>query len=405
MQGHRACAGAGRTLVLTLEDRWKLRGIAMDRLTRYLMRQFALSGAIVALVLTLIVLLPQSLRLFEFALERGVPLPALFEMTVLLAPSLLAYLLPIGLFAGVLFTLNKLTGDRELVVMRAAGASQLYLARPALLLALLVALFCYVITLYVSPTSYRGYKDLRLFYRNSFANVLLREGRFTSPLEGVTVYVRTRQSNGDLRGILVHDARVRQLPVTWLAESGAVIAGEAGTQVVMFNGNRQEVNPASGQLTLVYFERGVLDLDFLEQSLAIRGYDATERYLDELLFPEAAIAGGRRNALIVEGLRRLSLPLLSFGYVLIALGALLTGDLNRRGQGWRVFAAIGLVALLQIADLASASLATRTPSLRPLACAAPPLAAALGATWLLYRPRGWLAYLGRLRWRTSGAAS
>ena len=57
-------------------------------------------------------------------------------LVVLLLPTFLGVALPITTFCAVLFVYNKLTMDSEMVVMRAAGLSQLQLAMPALLVAL-----------------------------------------------------------------------------------------------------------------------------------------------------------------------------------------------------------------------------------------------------------------------------
>ena len=45
-------------------------------------------------------------------------------------------ILPIAVFAAVMFTYNRLLVDSELVVLRAGGCSQFMIARPAIILAI-----------------------------------------------------------------------------------------------------------------------------------------------------------------------------------------------------------------------------------------------------------------------------
>jgi lipopolysaccharide export system permease protein len=364
----------------------------VNAISRYLLRQLLFATAMVAGILTLLVVLLRSLGLVDLVINRGASFGTLAEMTVYLAPPIIAQLLPIGLVAGVLFTFARLNAERELVVMRAAGMSQLDLARPVLALALLVSLACFSITLYFGPVSQQAYRELQFAARSGLAQLLVREGRFNTPLDRVTVYVRVREQNGDLRGIIVHDARNRQRPTTWMAESGRIVMTEAGPQVVMFNGNRQEVGASAGQLTLVYFERGAIDIAALDPALGYRPPSGGERFLPQLFDPEPEV-GARRNTLFVEGLRRIATPLLPFGYALIALAALLTGDLNRRGQTLRIVAAIGATVALQLADAGIASLATGAPATRPLIFATPFGAAAFGLWLLVRRPRNYVARL------------
>ena len=56
------------------------------------------------------------------------------QLTSLLIPSFVAVILPITTFVVVQFVYQRLAGDRELTVMRAAGLSPWALARPALAL-------------------------------------------------------------------------------------------------------------------------------------------------------------------------------------------------------------------------------------------------------------------------------
>src|SRR3546814_19313686 len=110
--------------------------------------------------------------------------------------------------------------------MRAAGLSQLQLARPAIILAVAVTVGVYAISLYFLPLSFRNFKDLQNEFRNDFSAVLLQEGVFTALNENITVYVRQRSSDGELRGILVHDTRDPANPVTMLRSEARRVGKE-----------------------------------------------------------------------------------------------------------------------------------------------------------------------------------
>ena len=78
-------------------------------------------------------------------------------------------------------------------------------------------------------------------WRTAVDTLLLREGVFNNPAPGMTVYLRERGADGEFRGILVHDNRDRENPVTYMAERGALVVSESGPRVVMVNGNQQPV--------------------------------------------------------------------------------------------------------------------------------------------------------------------
>src|SRR4028119_203307 len=109
----------------------------MPRLDRYIFRQLALSLLAVTVGLAVLVWLTQSLRFIELVLDRGLSFLMFIALTGLLLPGFFAIILPIATFLVALFVYVRLSSDRELVVMRAAGISQWRLARPATGLALL----------------------------------------------------------------------------------------------------------------------------------------------------------------------------------------------------------------------------------------------------------------------------
>ena len=101
-------------------------------------------------------------------------------MTGLALPSLVAVIAPVALFAGILYTLNKLNGDSELVVMAAAGVSPARLLRPLALLS--VAVFAIVATVYVQllPWSFGAIENLTTFVRADFISNFARPGAFSN---------------------------------------------------------------------------------------------------------------------------------------------------------------------------------------------------------------------------------
>ena len=339
----------------------------MTQIDRYIFRQLLWTTLSVAFILTGVVWLTQSLRFVEMIINRGLSAPLFAYFTLLLLPTFLSVILPVALFAAVLFTYNRLLVDSELVVLRAAGMSPFGLGKPALMLAVLVTVIGYGLTLYFIPASYREFKDLQNLLRNSYSMVLLQEGVFNTIMKGVTVYVRRRTAEGELLGIIVHDSRVPGRPVTLMAEQGAIVAGEKGPRVVMANGNRQEISAKDGKLSLLYFDRYNFDLDTEGKAPAIRWREPRERFLDELFYPmDREKKLWMFQKLRMEGHYRLAQPLMTLSIVLIGLACLLVGEFNRRGNMRRVMAAVAVVLTLEVAFLGIKNIGEQAPQVTPL---------------------------------------
>jgi len=337
------------------------RGRQMRAINKYIFTQAFVATIAITLGLTFAIWLTQSLRLIDFIVNRGLPASTFFSFIVLLVPSFVGIVLPIATFCSVLFVYYKMTMDSEIVVLRAAGVSQLQLARPALQLGMLATIAVYSITLYFLPASFRAFKDLQYRLRSDFTTVLLQEGTFNAVTAGITVYVRDRAANGELLGILVHDSRDLENPITMMAERGALVRSGDSPRVVMFKGNRQQRNLEDGRVSILYFDQYTVELAQLQDTALTRWREPKERFLMELFAKsESPHDIAYRSELIAEGHQRLVMPLYSFSFVLIGLAAILSGQFNRRGQTRRVLLAILLIAILEALALSLHDIANRT---------------------------------------------
>ena len=237
----------------------------MRRYQIYLARQLLGPFLLVAFSLTAVIWLSQSLRFIDLIVNKGLSLGTFLYLGMLLMPSFLGVILPIALFCALLFVFNRLTLDSEMISLRSAGRGPWGIAAPALVLATLVALLVYAINFYFTPASYREFKDRQFVIRGDYSTLLLQEGVFTPLGSGHTVYVRARGEGGVLLGILVHDERDPERPITMMAEQGELVRSDEGPRFVLLNGNRQEIDRERGQLSLLYFDRYALDLGELAE--------------------------------------------------------------------------------------------------------------------------------------------
>ena len=97
----------------------------LKRAQSYIFRQALVSALFIALTLTAVIWLTQAMRFIRLIVNKGLPIETFFYVTSLLLPSFLLITLPVGIFFATLFALNKMTNDRELVVLRSAGVSRL----------------------------------------------------------------------------------------------------------------------------------------------------------------------------------------------------------------------------------------------------------------------------------------
>ncbi|POF61881.1 LPS export ABC transporter permease LptF [Novacetimonas maltaceti] len=335
-------------------------------LDRYVLRQLLLALVATTGALALLIWLTQSLHFVSLVVGRGLSLRVFVQLTSLLIPSFVAVILPITTFVVVQFIYQRLASDRELTVMQAAGLSPFMMARPALLCALVSVMACYALNLWVVPASYHGFRQYEYQIRNKMAAFLIQDGVFTQVSDNMTVYIRTRDENGLLHGIMVEDDRQPDAQATILAEEGSLVIINDQPRVVLFNGSRQEIDHKTGRLNMLSFERNTIDLSAPHGTQA-RQPDANELPITALLHPNLRQFSPRdEKKMIIEAWRRLTSPLCAFSFAMIGLLSTLGGGFSRHGNIMRPVAATLAVVAVQALTLLVQNLASRNLALMPL---------------------------------------
>jgi lipopolysaccharide export system permease protein len=360
----------------------------MTLLDRYLFRQLALALLAVTVGLAALVWLTQSLRFIELVLDRGLSLAVFFELTSLLLPSFFSVILPITTFIVMLFVHLRLAGDRELVVMRAAGLSNWQIARPGLGLALIVVAVMSLLNFWLVPLSHAAFRQWQFEIRNQLVGVLLQEGVFSTVGNDLTVYARKRDADGTLRGILVHDQREAGGAVTILAQSGRITPGAEGPRVTLYDGVRQQMEKgpsgAPPRLSVLSFSENSVDLARVARTEETRSRDSRERSIAELLDPDPTEALRPREIrrFRAEAHQRMASPLTALSFALVGLAVALTGQFRRHGGGAGVALGIGVMVTLLALGLTIGNAAARRDGLIWLIWLHAALPAVISAWWL-----------------------
>ncbi len=315
----------------------------------YILKNLFIATIFIAVILTLVIFLTQSLKFLEIVINAGSSGSAFLILTTLALPRFIEIILPISVMAATLFLYNKMTIDTELIAMRASGYSSFNLARPAIIIGLFATIFLWSITMWVAPISLSKMQEMRQKLKTEFSTMLFKEGVFNQLGKGLTVYIKEKNNNGELLGLMIHDTRdSNNLPSTILAKRGVIIVSEKNQKVIVFDGSRQTYNPKSGILQRLSFDRYTIDLPEGGQ-IRKRWAQPDERTIIELLNPDHNVARDVENLreFSIEIHRRLTAPLLAFAFPLIALTILLLGPVDRRGQTFRIIISVIIIIVIQ----------------------------------------------------------
>lgn len=317
-------------------------------------------------------LLTQSLQTLDLIVENRQSAITFLKITLLALPQLIAIILPLSVFMSVLYALNRLHSDSELVVAKAAGFSAWQISSPAMRIAIYALIAHLLINLFVQPLSFRQMRAEILKVRTDIASQVVQEGKFVTPVKGLTVYARDIATDGQLKDILIYDAREDSGGTTHTAKRGNILREDSTVILSLENGNVQQ-ELEDGTVDVVEFENYTLDLSNVLAVDKVLRLKTSDRFLHELLYPPPMEFVSRkiRREYLAEGHARLSSPLYNLALVLLALCFMVRGEYLRLGYGRRIAACAFIGFLIRLTGFGLASAAEATPFLNYLQYAFP----------------------------------
>ena len=332
----------------------------MKKLDIYIAKQIGVGFLLVAFSLMSMLWLTQSLKFVEMVTDKGLPVYLFIEMTSLLMPRVFTILSPIALFVAVMFVYNRLITDSELIVMKAVGISSIVIAKAAIGVGILLAIFNIYVLNYGIPMAESKFRDLEYEVKNSFTKMMLREGTFTSFKNNMTVFIDEFLDDGSIKGIIVSDGKKPNQKVITVAENGMVEYTDIGPKILLRNGTRQVMNKSTGQFSSMTFDDYVVD--FGDVTVAKKKKEGVrEKGIKELFAAskDESIDLRDRRAFKVEAHRRMISPIFNLIFAMLACVGLLISNFNRRGQGKVITISILSMIAIQALDMSFLNMAKK----------------------------------------------
>lgn len=337
--------------------------------SRYVFRQAA--GAMVMIISSLsgVVWIALALRELDVVTSKGQNAGTLLAMTTLALPNLMALIAPFALLIAVMHTLNRLNGDSELIVMTASGATVSVVARPLILLAIIVMGAVAFVNHVGMPWSLRMLREYVVQVRTDLLTQVLQPGRFSSPEKGLTFHIRERDVNGDILGIIMHDTRAEKQTMSYLAERGVIVKQEGAAYMVMTGGHVISQDDMKEPPRIIVFDKYAFDLDSFEQHTSEEiDLKPRERYYSELVNPDPDSRFYKRNPgqFAAEFHERFATPLYPLAFVMIALAAVGNAQSTRQNRARNLVAGFAAAAGIRLAGLGLDNVISVKPDLTPL---------------------------------------
>ena len=320
----------------------------MRTVDRYLLLLMIRPFAVTITIALLTFLLGRMLGIFDLVLSRGGSIPVVLEILSLLLPRLVGLAVPIALFVAVLFTVMRLSEDREIDALQAMGVGLYRLLLPIMLFTVLLVGCTAMITEVVHPYASYRYKQLVHTVQNSEWMQAVAARTFYTGLTDKAIWVdHFDDDRGGMAGVVIFQENEDGTSLVTEADAARLYRSASDSSVVLRleRGRFINIDETGNQTKVVDFDTADVPYDFDQAErtkFRERGADELELTSLELLAswddPPAKLSRAQIqsefHARLARDVSILWLPLLAF-----ALGAAWR-------HGGRVPALVGGVAIL-----------------------------------------------------------
>jgi lipopolysaccharide export system permease protein len=311
-------------------------------------------------ILVLLIWFSRAVPFVRYITENGVEISQFLYLFVLILPWLLLVIIPVSLFIALLVSYNRLILSNEVTILKNSGLTKFQISKPALILALILSMVCASISFYVMPYANKQLRISRLNIQDNYTNLAFKPQTFET-LKNLTIYAQDRDELNQLSGILLYDQRKLDYSLTITAKTGRIVVEDNSALLYMENGTVQKFNNATAKSEILYFDNYIFNLSESQKGNSEFKWKAKERYLSELINPEAESSEaelGKYNSEIHE---RFTYPLFSLVFSLIAMSASLHGQFRRSGNSSNIILATIMASLFMISVITSYGLIESSP--------------------------------------------
>ena len=231
-----------------------MKKIIYSQLLKDITKFFLLSS----LSLSLIIWVIQAVNFLDYISEDGHGLVTYFNITLLNFPKIFSRIMPFCIFLSIFYTLIRYENKNELVIFWNIGINKIKFINIVIIFSLIFLFIQITLNALIVP---KTLDSAREYIRNSnvdFFPNLIKEKKFIDVVENLTIFVESKNSNGDLKNIYLKDLIKDGQSQIIYAESGKIVSENGLNYLILNNGSFIDIN--NNNLTRFAFQRTEINL-------------------------------------------------------------------------------------------------------------------------------------------------
>jgi len=219
----------------------------MRILRNYFLKEFIGPLFLALGVLTFVMVLGNLVKIADLIINKGVDIGTVSKLFLFMIPRLLKYTLPMAALVAVLLSLGRLSGDNEIVAIRASGINLFSLILPLLTVGVVLSLVLVIFNDRVIPYAHFASRKTLVEVGIKNPTAALEPGVFINSFEKYVLFIyHIDQKKNTLNNVRIYEPQGEGKPTrTIVAKRGEFIAipERNVVKLKLLNGTSDEPDP------------------------------------------------------------------------------------------------------------------------------------------------------------------
>ena len=295
-------------------------------ISRYVFREMIPPFVINVGFFTFVFLMTRILDITNLVVNYKISMASVCLMLIYSMPYFLVFVIPMSTMMTVLLTFLRMSGDNEILALKAGGVSIYRLLPPVFLFCLITCLLTGFMAIYGLPWGKQSVKALTIQAAASSLDAGLKERTFNDSFKGVTLYLnKIDMKTKELIDVFIEDRRSQNSVSVVVAPKGKLFSNpdQFSYHLRLYDGIINQVDIQSRGVHSIHFDTYdiLLNLSKAIVNQTGRPKDEKEMSLSELrrYLKTAARKDSQYYVTLIEYHKKFSIPFACFALGLLAV--------------------------------------------------------------------------------------
>ena len=206
---------------------------------KYFFYEFINYFVVILFALVAVIWTIQAVNFLDLITDDGHAIGVYLLYSLLTVPKIITKLIPFAFLSASILTILKLEKENELVILWTSGLNKIHVVNLIFRISILIMALQFLMSIFITPNVLNISRNIIKDSKLQFIPSLLKEKKFNDTVEGLTVFVDEKNTDGTYENIFIRDdgnilTQVSSGSSTIFAKIGYISVDEKGVYKLSF---------------------------------------------------------------------------------------------------------------------------------------------------------------------------